>query len=102
MGVPKFSEENLPENLKLVDEVASLAKKKGIAVGQLALAWLRAQGDNVIQIPGTTSVKHLDNYLAALDVEVTEENIQKVDEIFHIDAVNGDRYVHSGMPHEGN
>ena len=102
MGVPKFSEENLPENLKLVDAVAALAVEKKIAVGQLALAWLHAQGDDVIPIPGTTSVAHLEDNLSALDIKLTKEDIKKIDEIFHVDAVKGDRYVHSGMTHKGN
>jgi aryl-alcohol dehydrogenase-like predicted oxidoreductase len=102
MGVPKFSEENLPQNLQLVDQVASLAKEKGITVGQLALAWLHAQGNDVIPIPGTTSVAHLDDNLAALQINLTEEESKKIDEIFRIDAVQGDRYAHSSMTHKGN
>lgn len=102
MGVPKFSEENLPQNLELVDQVAALAQTKGITVGQLALAWLHAQGNDVIPIPGTTSVVHLDENLAALDIELTKEELDTVDKIFHVDAVKGDRYAHMGMTFKGN
>lgn len=102
MGVPKFSEENLPENLKLVDQVAELAKGKGITVGQLALAWLHTQGSDVVPIPGTTSPVHLDDNLSALDIPLTEEEKKAVEEIFHVNAVKGDRYMHMGMTHKGN
>jgi aryl-alcohol dehydrogenase-like predicted oxidoreductase len=102
MGVPRFSEENLPHNLELVDQVAALAQEKGITVGQLALAWLHAQGSDVIPIPGTTSVAHLDDNLAALNIKLTEEEKKRIDDIFHIDAVKGDRYAHSSLTHKGN
>lgn len=89
---PKFTEGNFEANLALVDAVEALAKSKGITVGQLALAWLHAQGTDVIPIPGTSSVHHFDMNYAARDVVLTTEDLNHIDAIFGKDASKGERY----------
>lgn len=70
---PRFSEENFGDNLKLVERLGDMAKKKGVTPGQLSLAWVLAQGDDFIAIPGTKRVKYLEENAKAVDVTLTEE-----------------------------
>lgn len=91
-AAPRFSKENFPKNLKLVDEIVSLAKKKGCTPGQLTLAWLLAQGEDIIPIPGTKKIKYLDENLGALDVKLTEEEIKDIRKVVENAEVHGDRY----------
>jgi aryl-alcohol dehydrogenase-like predicted oxidoreductase len=101
---PRFSEENLPKNLAALDAVSELAKAKGCTVGQLALAFLHAQGTDVIPIPGTTTLAHLDENLAARSIELSPDDLKKIDDIFPRtgDAVIGDRYPHMNMTYKYN
>jgi aryl-alcohol dehydrogenase-like predicted oxidoreductase len=71
--VPRFSKENFPKNLVLVDRMKELAAKKGCTPGQLAIAWLMAQGDDIIPIPGTRRLKYLEENVGAVRVKVTSE-----------------------------
>jgi len=89
---PKFTEGNFESNLNLVNAVQSLADRKGITVGQLALAWLHAQGPDVIPIPGTTNPVHFDQNYAALKITLSADELQEINEIFTIDAAKGERY----------
>lgn len=72
--LPRFAGENFDKNLKLVDELAVLAEKKGCSAGQLSLAWLLAQG-GVFPIPGTMKIKYLEENVAAFDVKLTEDEV---------------------------
>lgn len=94
---PKFSEGNFHDNLKLVDGVKAVADRKGITVGQLALAWLHAQGPDVIPIPGTSSIHHFDQNYAALTIHLTPEEINEINSIFQPDVVKGERYPGNHM-----
>jgi aryl-alcohol dehydrogenase-like predicted oxidoreductase len=96
-GLPRFSGENFQRNLDLVDKVKSLAAAKGITPGQLALAWLLAQGNDVAPIPGTKRRKYLAENLGAAEVELTPEELTALDEAFPPDVVAGDRYTQGGM-----
>ncbi|KAI9841660.1 MAG: hypothetical protein M1837_000454, partial [Sclerophora amabilis] len=89
---PRFSKENFPKNLKLVDDLALLAKKKGCTTGQLTLAWLLAQGSDVIPIPGTKKLKYLEENIAALDVKLTPQEVQEVRQAVDSAEVHGSRY----------
>lgn len=91
-STPKFAEGNFENNLSLVNAVSALAERKGITVGQLALAWLHTQGPDVIPIPGTTSVVHFDQNYAALQVKLTAEELDEINAIFTPEAAKGDRY----------
>lgn len=89
---PKFQEGNFENNLTLVEAVQAIADRKGITVGQLALAWLHAQGPDVIPIPGTTNPVHFDQNYAALKVTLTAEELAEINTIFAPDAAKGERY----------
>jgi aryl-alcohol dehydrogenase-like predicted oxidoreductase len=89
---PRFQGENFQKNLDLVDEVKRLAADKDVTPAQLALAWVLHQGDDIVPIPGTTDPDHLDENLAALDVTLTGEELDRIDEIAPRGAAAGDRY----------
>ncbi|KAK4693869.1 pyridoxine 4-dehydrogenase, partial [Lecanoromycetidae sp. Uapishka_2] len=89
---PRFSEENFPKNLKLADEIGALAKKKGCTAGQLTLAWLMAQGEDIIPIPGTKKIKYLDENVGALHVKLTEEENAAVRKAVEGAEIHGERY----------
>jgi aryl-alcohol dehydrogenase-like predicted oxidoreductase len=101
-GMPRFAEGNFEGNLALVDAVAAIAKRKGCSVGQLALAWVHSQGTDVIPIPGTTSIAHLDDNLGARNITLSPEEKAEIDEIFRPEKVVGDRYAHMAMTYHGN
>lgn len=91
-SAPRFSAENLPQNLALVDAVAALAAAKKITPGQLSLAWLLRQGDMVIPIPGTKRIPYYDENMAALDVELTDAEEAAVRKAIDAVDVVGTRY----------
>jgi aryl-alcohol dehydrogenase-like predicted oxidoreductase len=93
---PRFEGDNLAANLELVDRVRALADAKGCTPGQLALAWVLAQGTDdlgVAPIPGTKRVRYLDENVGALDVTISDEDLAAVDAAVPRDAVAGDRYA---------
>ena len=89
---PRLNGEALEANLALVDRVRAIAADKGCTPGQLALAWVLAQGDDVVPIPGTKRVKYLEENIAALDVELTAADLGALDAAVPRDAVVGARY----------
>lgn len=89
---PRFSKENFPKNLQLVDQLSALAKKKGCTVGQLTLAWILAQGDDFIPIPGTTKIKNLEENAAAAQIKLNKEEIQEIRRACEKADVAGARY----------
>jgi aryl-alcohol dehydrogenase-like predicted oxidoreductase len=92
---PRFTGENLEENLKLAERVAELAAEKGITPGQLALAWVLARGEHIVPIPGTKRVSYLEENLAAAEVELSAEDVERISEA--VPAAAGDRYDPEGM-----
>jgi aryl-alcohol dehydrogenase-like predicted oxidoreductase len=89
---PRFQGDALDANLALVDRIRAIAEAKGCTPGQLALAWVLAQGDDVVPIPGTKRVAYLEENVAAADVTLSEEDLRSLDEAVPRDAVVGDRY----------
>jgi aryl-alcohol dehydrogenase-like predicted oxidoreductase len=89
---PRFQGENFRRNLQLVDDVRALAAEKGCSVGQLALAWVMAQGDDVVPIPGTKRVGYLEENAGACDVELTAQELARLDAIAPRDVAAGARY----------
>jgi aryl-alcohol dehydrogenase-like predicted oxidoreductase len=89
---PRFQGEALDANLTLVEKVSAIAQEKGCTPGQLALAWVLAQGDDIAPIPGTKRVKYLEENVAATDVELSAEDLQALEQAVPRDAVAGDRY----------
>jgi len=92
---PRFTGENLEQNLRLVSKVAELAEEKGCMPGQHALAWVLAQGDDVAPIPGTKRRKYLEENLGAVDVRLTPEDLDRIDS--ELPRAAGDRYDPTGM-----
>lgn len=89
---PRFQGENFKKNLQLVERVEQIAREKGCTPSQLALAWVLAQGDDVVPIPGTKHVQYLEQNLAALDVHLSADELRSIDEIFPPNAASGQRY----------
>jgi len=89
---PRFSPENFQKNLDLVTKVKELADAKGITAGQLALAWVLAQGDDIVPIPGTKHVNYLQENIAATDVVLSAEDIEQLESVAPKDAFAGARY----------
>jgi aryl-alcohol dehydrogenase-like predicted oxidoreductase len=89
---PRFSGEALDANLVLVDKVRRFAEDKDCTPGQLALAWVLAQGDDVVPIPGTKRVAYLEENVAAADVHLTADDLAALDAAVPRDAVVGERY----------
>jgi len=94
---PRFTGENFQRNLQLVDEIRRVAHEKGCTPAQLALAWVLAQGDDVVPIPGTKRRKYLEDNVGALDVRLTDEELARIDRVFPKGAAAGERYAPQGM-----
>ncbi|KRB79656.1 aldo/keto reductase [Nocardioides sp. Root190] len=89
---PRFQGENLATNLTLVEQIAALAGTHGCTPGQLALAWVLAQGEDVVPIPGTKRVRYLEENVGAADVTLTAADLAALEVAVPRDAVAGDRY----------
>ena len=89
---PRFQKENLRRNLALVEKVEALAAAKGVTASQLALAWVLARGDDIVPIPGTKRRSYLEENAAAAEVELSAEEIDRLDQAFPAGATAGDRY----------
>ena len=94
---PRFQGENFQRNLDLVREVEQIAQEKNCTTAQLALAWVLAQGDDIVPIPGTKHVKYLDQNIGALDVTLSEADLKRLDAILPPGAAAGERYHARGM-----
>ena len=94
---PRFQGENFEKNLRLVREVEAMAKEKGCTTAQLALAWVLAQGEDIVPIPGTKHVRYLDENIGALNVKLASEDLQRLNEILPPGAAAGERYHARGM-----
>ena len=93
---PRFQGENFTRNLELVEKVKQLAAEAGITASQLALAWVLAQGEDIVPIPGTKRRKYLEENAAAVDVTLAPELIEELRDIFPPEAAAGERYA-AGM-----
>jgi aryl-alcohol dehydrogenase-like predicted oxidoreductase len=89
---PRFQGENFHKNLQLVEKVTEIAAAKGVSASQLALAWVLAQGDDVVPIPGTKRRTFLEENAAADDIRLTDDELRRIDEILPVGAAAGDRY----------
>jgi aryl-alcohol dehydrogenase-like predicted oxidoreductase len=94
---PRFQGDNLQHNWGLVAEIQEIAAEKGCTPSQLALAWVLAQGADIVPIPGTKRQSYLEENLSALDLSLTQEDLQRIDEIAPRDAAAGSRYPEAGM-----
>ncbi len=89
---PRFAQENFEQNVRLADRVKEIADDKGVRPGQLALAWVLAQGDDIVPIPGTKRRTYLEENVGASDVSLTQEDRDRLAEAFPVGAAAGDRY----------
>ena len=92
---PRFTGENLDANLKLAAQVAQLAQEKGVTPAQLAIAWVLAQGETLVPIPGTKRRKYLEDNAGAVEVQLTAEDLDRIDA--ELPQAAGDRYDEAGM-----
>jgi aryl-alcohol dehydrogenase-like predicted oxidoreductase len=92
---PRFTGENLNQNLKLAERVSELADEKGITAGQLALAWVLHRGEHIVPIPGTKRVSYLEENLAAAEIELTSAEVERIARA--VPTAAGERYDQAGM-----
>ncbi|MCZ7856568.1 aldo/keto reductase [Agrobacterium salinitolerans] len=91
-GLPRFQSENFDANLALIQLLEDMAAEKGVTAGQLALAWVLAQGDFIVPIPGTTKIANLEKNVAAADVSLTAEEVASLGALLSPSKVAGERY----------
>jgi aryl-alcohol dehydrogenase-like predicted oxidoreductase len=96
-NAPRFQGENFERNLELVRHVEALAAEKDCAPAQIALAWVMAQGPDIVPIPGTKQRKYLEENVGALGVQLTPEDLRRIDEIAPKGAASGERYPEAAM-----
>lgn len=96
---PRFQGENFQKNLGLVDRVTEIARTKGVTPSQLALAWVLAQGQDIVPIPGTTKRSHLSENQAALDIELTADDLVRIEAAAPQGAAAGLRYPEASLKH---
>lgn len=89
---PRFQGENFEKNLTLVERITGIAQDKGITPAQLALAWVLAQGEDIVSIPGTKRQIYLEQNVGAIDVTLSEEDLIRINEAFPMDSAKGTRY----------
>jgi aryl-alcohol dehydrogenase-like predicted oxidoreductase len=95
--MPRFQGENLERNIATVEAFSALADAKGCTRGQLALAWLLAQGDDIAPIPGTKRIGYLEENAAAADVVLSDGEVDEIGALFAPDRIAGERYAAAGM-----
>jgi aryl-alcohol dehydrogenase-like predicted oxidoreductase len=96
-GMPRFEQENFRRNMELVEKIRSIAARKGCTPAQLALAWVLAQGDDIVPIPGTKRRQYLEENVGALDIRLTPEELTEIDSLIPPGAAAGSRYSEPGM-----
>jgi len=94
---PRFQEENFRKNLELVTGIKAIASRKGVAAGQLALAWVLAQGEDLVPIPGTKRRTYLEENLAANQIRLSEQDLEEIAEALPRGMASGERYPESMM-----
>ena len=89
---PRFQGENFDRNLELVERVREIAEEKGVTPAQLALAWVLRQGDDIVPIPGTKRARYLEENAKAAEVELSDEDLARIEDAFPKGATSGERY----------
>ena len=98
---PRMSGDNFQANLKLVEGVEEMSKEKGVTPAQLALAWVLAQGRDIVPIPGTRRLKYLEDNIGAVEIVLTEAEVAKLSSLVPPESVAGTRYDEAGMKRLG-
>jgi aryl-alcohol dehydrogenase-like predicted oxidoreductase len=94
---PRFARENFQRNVELADRVREVADQKGVTPGQLALAWLLAQGEDIVPIPGTKRREYLEENAKAASLELTEDGLRRIEEAMPKGSAAGERYAEQQM-----
>jgi len=97
LSSPRFQGDNLATNLALVDKLQEIAREKHVTAAQLALAWLVAQGWDVVPIPGTSNLHRLQENIAAAEIELDSTTLRRIGEVIPRDGISGARYNEAGM-----
>lgn len=92
LAMPRFQGENFQKNLRLLDGLEAVARESGCTMGQAAMAWVLAQGDHIVAIPGTTRLDHLEENAAAAAVRLSPETLARLDALINPKTVSGPRY----------
>jgi aryl-alcohol dehydrogenase-like predicted oxidoreductase len=96
---PRFTKENWDQNKKFLDKIAEIAERKGVTPAQVAIAWGLTVGDNIIPIPGTTTVSKVIENVGAANVELTKDEIEELDQFADETEVEGERYPVEHVKH---
>ena len=94
---PRFQAGNIDHNLRVRQNLEEIAAEKGCTTSQLALAWLLHEGDDIVPIPGTKHVNYLEENAAAVNIELTRDDLDRIDEVIPAGAFSGDRYTAAAM-----
>ncbi len=94
---PRFQGENFAKNLDVLDQVVAIAERKGVTPSQLALAWVLAQGPDIVPIPGTRRIANLQENVAAVDIVLSDEDLAAIDQVAPAGVAAGERYAPGGM-----
>ncbi|MEO6354868.1 MAG: aldo/keto reductase [Burkholderiaceae bacterium] len=94
---PRFQGQNFSKNLALVEKVKELAARNGCTPGQLALAWVLAQGDDIVPVPGTKRRRYLEENVKAIDLKLSQDTLTELDAVFPFGSASGERYIAEGM-----
>lgn len=95
----RFSTQNLPRNRELIDALAKIAQARGVTIAQLAFAWLRSRGDDIVPLIGARRRDQLAEALAGLDTELTQEELAAIEQAAPIGSAAGERYGPLAMKH---
>lgn len=99
--LPRFQGENFAKNLEIVRKLEQMAKERDVTPVQLALAWVLAQGREIVPIPGTTRTEHLDELVTAIDIRLSPVDVEAIGRVFPVQSAAGDRYYASMRPYIG-
>ena len=94
---PRFQGENFANNLDVLDQVVAIAERQGVTPSQLALAWVLAQGPDIVPIPGTRRIANLQENVAAVDIALSDEDLAAIDQVAPAGVAAGERYAPGGM-----
>jgi aryl-alcohol dehydrogenase-like predicted oxidoreductase len=94
---PRFQGDNFQKNLEMVARLTQMAGEKGVTAGQLAIAWVLAQGEDIVPIPGTKQVRYLEENVSAVGLQLSAEELGRLDEVMPKGAAAGQRYTEAGM-----
>ena len=97
LTMPRFQEPHVSKNRELIKKLSEICTEAGCSLAQISLAWLLAQGEHVLPIPGTVKIDHLEDDLGAASLALSAEILSKLDDLFQPEKIHGFRYPALGM-----